>query len=417
MNDGCQFTQNFLNSVINYPSTLSNPINYLTYLAQDNQKFNSNLYLNSFYDTHSTNTATIIQHNSNINIPLIYYYNPYIQQNYGSINTTINNCDLNLSFPLQIPSMYYNNEFSFLNLKRNRDLNEAVNPNGKNIHYYYDKNGQNKNEENIKCLKNENTFNSTENTDIFESDKFLRQENKISQENVVFNSNDEKSKLEDQKKVKRTKIKSKNKKMCKELLEDSFLDHIGETKQKYLAPSFANGQLSIIIDNSTLTDNLGSTKHNNCSKKSKVNGKNNNTKTVKKNQNIKKKNYRTTTVIYHDKDYKKTKNTEDFMKYNFNFHISKREAKKWISYYKYQNVDLKKLNQIIPMIDNENVNNLKPKWLRSKFHGDDIQLNQAINLIQEIYKTNKSKVDEEKCLNLMDEQGYDIEKLINSKCI
>ena len=57
--------------------------------------------------------------------------------------------------------------------------------------------------------------------------------------------------------------------MCKGLLKDSLLEHIDEIKPRSLAPSFANGQLSIVIDNSLSNNTLNSNKQKSCYKKNK----------------------------------------------------------------------------------------------------------------------------------------------------
>ena len=412
-----QFSQNLLNTLIQNPTDVSKSMNYSLNLAPDNSRMFNFLYQNSLYDVNFTNEMAIKQHNPNINIPLIFNYNPYISLNYGQMNATFNNYNSNLyEFPFQIQSMNCN-EFPFLNIKRNRDPSEKENFPEKNTHYYFAKNEQNQKEENADRLINNDmttSFNSSENIEIGELDKFLSENKKIKAENENLDSIDKKNEPEDQKKIIGTKIGIKNKKMCKELLKDSLLEHIGETKPELLAPSFENGQLSIVIDNYS-----GCNKQNSCSKKSKAKEKSNNTKIDKKNPNLKKKNMnnQTSTVIYHDKDYQNTKNVEDFMKYNFNYHVPKNYAKKWIPYYKNRQVNLKKLNQIFPAIHNENLENIKPKWLRSKFDGNDVQLNKVINKIQEKNKANRLILDEEKSLSLLKENEYNIEELSNQKYI
>ena len=150
----------------------------------------------------------------------------------------------------------------------------------KNTHYNFAKNEKNQKEENAdRLINNEMTtsFNSSENIEIGELDKFLSEDKKIKAENENLDSIDKKNEPEDQKKIIGTKIGIKNKKMCKELLKDSLLEHIGETKPELLAPSFENGQLSIVIDNTSDCN-----KQNSCNKKSKAKEKSNNTKNVKR---------------------------------------------------------------------------------------------------------------------------------------
>ena len=421
MNGNYQFSQNLLNSLIQY-SDVSQIINYLLYLTQNNSIFNNALFQDLFYDTRPSNTITTTQDSLNTNIPLILNYNPYLSVNYGSMETTFNNGNTNVStFPFQSPSIQ-SNEFSFLNLKRNHDPNEIENFRERNTHYYCTKSESHQNEVNGDCLNIEMpTSNICDNADIAEIGKLLPEQKKniIKTEKESFSPNEQKREAEDTKQNTETKICGKNKKMCKGLLKDSLLEHIDEIKPRSLAPSFANGQLSIVIDNSLSNNTLNSNKQKSCYKKNKNKEQSNNKKIIKKNTSLKKLsvNYQATTVIFHDKDYKNTKNVDDFMKYNFNFHVSKNKTKKMKSYYKAQHVDLKKLNKNFPSIYSENIEIIKPKWLRSKFYGNDVQLKQSINLIKEIYKVHKSKFDEETCLHLLDKYGYNIEELIKSKCI
>ena len=422
MYNNFQLSQNLLNSLLQCPIDLFKSLNYLLFFTPDNSRLLQALYPNIFSAANSINEMAIAQHNSDTNIPLFFNYNPNISLNYGSVNTTFSNSNSNLSeFPLQT-SQNVCNDFSLLNLKRNRDPNEVENIPKKKPYFYCTKSETIQNEEKVDSLNYEKaatSFNSSENLDIGELEKSISEDKKTKDENFTFSHKEEKNEVEDKKKFTGVNFGNKNKKMCKELLKDSLLEHIGEIKPQYLAPSFENGQLSIVIDNSSSNDVLNSIKQNGCTKKPKLKKKCNNSKIVKKSENTKKQNMnnQTTTVIFHDNNYKNTKNEEDFMKYNFNYYFPKSEAKKWIPYYKCRQVDLKKLNLNFPATHNENLENIKPKWLRSKFHGNNFQLNQAINSIQEIYKANRSTLDEEKCLNLLEEHKYNIEDLICSKCI
>ena len=115
-----QFSQNLLNTLIQNPTDVSKSMNYSLNLAPDNSRMFNFLYQNQLYDVNFTNEMAMKQHNPNINIPLIFNYNPYISLNYGQMNATFNNYNSNLyEFPFQIQSMNCN-EFPFLNIKRKR---------------------------------------------------------------------------------------------------------------------------------------------------------------------------------------------------------------------------------------------------------------------------------------------------------
>ena len=126
-----------------------------------------------------------------------------------------------------------------------------------------------------------------------------------------------------------------------------------------------------------------------------------------------------TKVIFHGENYKDTKTTIDFMKYNFDFSIEEQyKTKKLITDYDQQHVDLLKINE--KHYDNynsndQNLDKIELKWSRTKFDGDNKELKKAISLIRDTFPGRKTDVNEEKCLNLLRNNGYNIESFLNSK--
>ena len=126
-----------------------------------------------------------------------------------------------------------------------------------------------------------------------------------------------------------------------------------------------------------------------------------------------------TKVIFHGDNYEDTKTTVDFMKYNFDFSIEEQyKTKKLITDYDQQHVDLLKINE--KYYDNYNTNEqnldkIELKWSRKHFDGDNKELKKAINLIRDTFPGRKTDVNEEKCLNLLKNSGYNIESFLNDK--
>ena len=126
-----------------------------------------------------------------------------------------------------------------------------------------------------------------------------------------------------------------------------------------------------------------------------------------------------TKVIFHGENYKDTKTTIDFMKYNFDFSIEEQyKTKKLITDYDQQHVDLIKINE--KYYDNynsndQNLDKIELKWSRTQFDGDNKELKKAISLIRDTFPGRKTDVNEEKCLNLLRKNGYNIESFLNSQ--
>ena len=86
------------------------------------------------------------------------------------------------------------------------------------------------------------------------------------------------------------------------------------------------------------------------------------------------------------------------MKYNYNF-IEEIKQKNPITEKKEKEaVDLQKMTNPNNYENNYNVSDIKPIWLRSKFKGDDSELENCTNLIKQQYKDGRIYKDEDKCL-------------------
>ena len=94
-------------------------------------------------------------------------------------------------------------------------------------------------------------------------------------------------------------------------------------------------------------------------------------------------------MIFHGKNYAKTENVVDFMKYNFDFTIDEQyKSKKLITDCSLQHVDIKNINGNTNIYENysyseQHLDEIKIKWSREKFLGDDDELKNAIDTIRD----------------------------------
>jgi hypothetical protein len=125
-----------------------------------------------------------------------------------------------------------------------------------------------------------------------------------------------------------------------------------------------------------------------------------------------------TKVIFHGTDYENTKSMIDFMKYNFNFNIDEQyKSRKLITDYEQQHIDMLKIKQNVYdnyNSNNENLEKIEQKWSRKKFVGDNKELKKAINIIRDSFPGRKTDINEEKCLNILKNNDYNIKKISNS---
>ena len=109
------------------------------------------------------------------------------------------------------------------------------------------------------------------------------------------------------------------------------------------------------------------------------------------------------------------------MKYNFDFSIEEQyKTKKLITDYEHQHIDLLKINENFYdncNYSNQNLDNIETKWSRKKFNGDNKELKKAINMIRDTFQGRKIDTNEEKCLNILKNNDYNIDEFLNSRKI
>jgi hypothetical protein len=307
----------------------------------------------------------------------------------------------------------------------------------------------------INLLSNEGNFkydtNSGDKNEILIKEKKSETVTSVGEDGIV-NGKDKEEKVEE---IKKKKKKRRN---CTELLQDTFLEHLGEKKSKPIEkevpeskekpktsesqarPNMKNiskKKLSIkSVTEKKVDKSIKNKADKDKNKKIKIKSirhqkKINHKTTLKNNADIlgdlpknktnekKEINPKLTKVIFHGDNYEDTKTTVDFMKYNFDFSIEEQyKTKKLITDYDQQHVDLLKINE--KYYDNYNTNEqnldkIELKWSRKHFDGDNKELKKAINLIRDTFPGRKTDVNEEKCLNLLRNSGYNIESFLNDK--
>ena len=200
--------------------------------------------------------------------------------------------------------------------------------------------------------------------------------------------------------------RKKKRNRYKELLKDTILENLDRTKN----------DISIIITNSESTntpDKEGGPKNTkNMKRKKNLSNSTNNINKTNKLKNLKKRftykkkikknniHYQSTECIFHGDNYENTNSASDFMKYNYNYLEEIKQPKK-----KIDEAEKQVINSVPEIIcknnylkNKNNLSDLKPLWLRSKFKGNDIDLNEKINLIKNKIKDGKDDINEEECL-------------------
>ena len=104
------------------------------------------------------------------------------------------------------------------------------------------------------------------------------------------------------------------------------------------------------------------------------------------------------------------------MKYNFDFSIEEQyKTKKVITDYGQQHIDIQKMNE--NFYDNnfsQNLDNIEQKWSRSKFKGDDEELKNIINSIEQTFPRYRIDTNEEKILAILKNNGYKIDLVLKT---
>ena len=467
--------QNLSTSAIEYQIQQSNNPNFFFCIIPDNSQFynisNLNYYNNCLLPFMQNNSQILSMNMNNINNDFSAYYNynimPSLFQNLW-LTAHINN-QLNFGAIASNPAINSTTQNSiFLNKKRSNTAlydneNKKINMNMKTeekmiqiktIPKSLDSNA-NLSKADINLLSNEGNFkydtNSGDKNEILIKEKKSETVTSVGEDGIV-NGKDKEEKVEE---IKKKKKKRRN---CTELLQDTFLEHLGEKKSKPIEkevpeskekPKTSESQARPNVKNiskkklsiksvtekkvdKSIKNKADKDKNKKIKIKSIRHQKKINHKTTLKNNadllgdlpknktNEKKEiNPKLTKVIFHGDNYEDTKTTVDFMKYNFDFSIEEQyKTKKLITDYDQQHVDLLKINE--KYYDNYNTNEqnldkIELKWSRKHFDGDNKELKKAINLIRDTFPGRKTDVNEEKCLNLLKNSGYNIESFLNDK--
>ena len=236
-----------------------------------------------------------------------------------------------------------------------------------------------------------------------------------------------------------TKKKKKRRTNYKDLLYDPLLEQLDKEEKQDSKKDIELEEEEISTSNThnkkkeknKKSSNANSTKTKKKQKSRNKNGKNSrkkqHKKTLKNNKDIladleenknNEDNMNYPRIIFHGKDYKKTKNINEFMKYNFNYVVD--EIKKSNFDYAQHYVDLKALNDNTNIYDNYNyteqhLNDIINLWSREKFIGDNNELKKAINVIRDSYNERKIYTNEEKYLDIIRSNNYSINEFTNKR--
>ena len=293
-----------------------------------------------------------------------------------------------------------------------------------------DENSEEKNLENIeeKDINKEGNNISEENNDE-KSDR-----NEIT--TTILENKEDEIKSENRETSKKKKKRRNN---YKELLYDTILEHIGKDKKN---KNDKNIQLEEEISSNnednkkkeekqknknTSNSNTQRNKPKTRAKGGKHSRKKQHIKTLKNNKDIladleeNKNNERDdskyTKVIFHGKDYKNTQNPIDFMKYNFDFIIDEQYK---TTDYTQQHANIDNIIGNANIYENFNyseqhLDDIKVKWSREKFLGDNKELKNAINKIKDSFNERKIYTNEEKYLDIIKNNNYNVDGLANQK--
>ena len=376
------------------------------------------------------------------NYPLYYNidYNNIFQLNLLNPDKTISNNSNSIQNSNQQNSVLLNKKTN-LNTKENMNLiedttNEKIDslPTDKKI---YDAKSEiidiNNKEE--KAINNSNFILEKENIDECNEQKCI----KLDEKNETSTSILEEKQKENNEIPKKKKKRRVN---YSELLYDPLLEQIGREKKPAISKEISSGEKEKNskkdINSKKKETKKKSTKKNQNNPKQKPKtkaGKNSKKKqhniTLKNNKDIladleenkekenEENNPKMTRIIFHGNNYKETKNINDFMKYNFDFSIDEQyKTKKLITDYSQQHANINKIKENIY----ENYNNseqhldeIKNIWSREKFLGDNKELKNAINTIRDSFNERKNYMTEEKYLDIIKNNNYNISEFINKK--
>ena len=191
---------------------------------------------------------------------------------------------------------------------------------------------------------------------------------------------------------KKTKV-CKRKNRYEELLEDTFLSHIGEQKKKEYNFNHLNDEVRNVLNKKTnLTDNNNLNENKKKEKKKNIN-------------NIKK-----TSIIFHGDKYKKTFSPNNFMKYNFNFvQREQYKSKKAITNKEKQHVQLPLPYSIFTKYNQLNI--IPKKVWCPYLYKNDISLNEILYQIEKVWPKHVYKYREDLALDIIKNKNYQIKNI------
>ena len=293
-----------------------------------------------------------------------------------------------------------------------------------------EENSEEKNLENIE----EKEINKEENNISEKNNEEKSEKNEIT--TTILENKEDEVKSENRETSKKKKKRRNN---YKELLYDTILEHIGKDKKN---KNDKNIQLEEEISSNnednkkkeekqknknTSNPNTQRNKPKTRAKGGKHSRKKQHIKTLKNNKDIladleeNKNNERDdskyTKVIFHGKDYKNTQNPIDFMKYNFDFIIDEQYK---TTDYTQQHANIDNIIGNANIYENFNyseqhLDDIKVKWSREKFLGDNKELKNAINKIKDSFNERKIYTNEEKYLDIIKNNNYNVDGLANQK--
>ena len=303
----------------------------------------------------------------------------------------------------------------------------------------------NSEEKSIENIEEENIIKENKNSEE-KIEEILEEKDEKSEKNeITTNPLEEKEKQDKNENQEKTKKKKKRRNNYKELLYDTILEHIGKEEKNDKENdiqldeeeiySLDNGMSNKKEENQKNKKTQNSNTQRNKPKARIKNGKHSRKKqhriTLKNNKDIladleenknnEDNNSKFTKVIFHGKDYEKTKNVIDFMKYNFDFILDEQyKSKKLITDYSQQHVDIKNINANTNIYENYNyseqhLDEIKIKWSREKFLGDDEKLKKAINAISDSFNERKIYTNQEKYLDIIKNNNYNVDEFGNKK--
>ena len=441
------------NNLVQSQNSLNNENNNFPFI---NQNFEYLLLL--LQDTASQNPFNI----SNFPYPpfSIGYIPNNIQPPFLNVNSIQNN------YPLYY-NIDYNNIFQLNLLNSNKTISNAPNFTQKN------------NRENNVLLNKKTNLNTKDNINLIESPNNKRLDDiptdkkicDFKSETIDFNNEEEKNpnnpnfirekeNIDGKNEQKRIKLDEKNETSTSigeekqkesneipkkkkrrrinysELLYDPLLEQIGREKKPAISQDISSEEKEKNAKKEKTKKK--STKKNQTNPKQKPKtkvGKNSKKKqhniTLKNNKDIladleenkekenEENNPKMTRIIFHGNNYKETKNINYFMKYNFDFSIKEQyKTKKLITNYAQQHVDINKIKENIYENYNyseQHLDEIKNIWSREKFLGDNKELKNAINTIRDSFNERKNYMTEEKYLDIIKNNNYNVSEFINKK--